>query len=68
MWQKLIAEGSRKRRRAEFTDVDEDFDAVEAAEIWMRRELQTQKQRNLTETHRRWMCLAPQRGQPSEID
>ena len=44
VWQKLIAEGSRKRRRAEFTDVDEDFDAVEAAEIWMRRELQTQKQ------------------------
>ena len=44
VWRKLIAEGSRKRRRAEFTDVDEEFDAVEAAEIWMRRELQTQKQ------------------------
>ena len=46
-WRKLIAEGSRKRRRANFSDKtveDADDEAVENAEWWLERELQSQKQ------------------------
>ena len=46
-WQKLIAEGSRKRRRANFSDKtveDADDEAVDNAELWLERELQSQKQ------------------------